>query len=500
MLMKSRRLVLLNVCAALAMLVGCASMPSASNTPQASTSTHTQAQLYDLCARAEGTDDANPVLQTLRVKMELTQQGVALDIIKMVQAELIAKSLKPALGPVKIFVEDYDSKTCAAAGDNFLQLSFALDAKQVAEINTSTTRGEFVIPALQALLPITPPKILTNANDKANGANLRLFFATNRNATGSKKTEEAFGKSLATVSYGEVQVQVKRQPKMKNLETTSIAKFESVTDLKNFSVATEVTILKPEDWLREVKIRASQHNKAGVMLFIHGYKNNFVDAAAIAGQFTYDMAFNGASVMFSWPSQNKLVDYKDDGELAKASTDAMAKVLSDLTALQKEGPVYVVAHSMGNRVLLDGLKQFLKKSTPAQTRAITEVVLAAPDVPRNAYKEKWGDELSENGIYPTLYASERDLALNASTLYNKDEGPRLGHGGNDLLQIRYLTSIDASKVNGDFFSTHHAYFRDNNTVASDLYGLLRERKKAEKRPNLKKLGEVYSSWVLQAGS
>ncbi len=496
MLMKSRRLVLLNVCTALAMLVGGAAMSSASNTPQASASAPTQAQLYDLCARAEGTDDANPVLQTLRVKMELTQQGVALDIIKLVQAELIAKSLKPALGPVRIFVEDYDSKTCAAAGDNFLQLSFALDAKQVAEINSSTTRGDFVIPALQALLPVAPPKILTNANEKANGASLCIFFATNRNATGSKKTDEAFGKSLANLSYGEVQVQVKRQPKMKNLETTSIAKFESVTDLENFAVANKYSLLTHEEWVKEVKARASNFNKAGVLLFVHGYKNNFVNAAAIAGQFTYDMAFNGASVMFSWPSQNKIIDYKEDSELAISSAASIATVLDDLTALQADGPVYIVAHSMGNRVLLDGLKQFLKNARVAQIRAITEVVLAAPDVPQKNFKATWGDELTDNGIYPTLYASERDLAMNASEIFNKDDGPRLGHGGDKLFQMRYLVSIDASKVKDDIFSTHHAYFRETNTVAGDLYGLLRERKKVEKRLNLKKRSDIYSSWSL----
>ena len=500
MLMKSRRLVLLNVCAALAMLVGCASMPSASNTPQASASTPTQAQLYDLCARAEGTDDANPVLQTLRVKMELTQQGVALDIIKMVQAELIAKSLKPALGPVRIFVEDYDSKTCAAAGDNFLQLSFALDAKQVAEINSSTTRGEFVIPALQALLPVAPPKILTNANDKANGANLRIFFATNRNATGSKKTEEAFGKSLANLSYGEVQVQVKRQPKMKNLETTSIVKFDSVTDLDNFAVANNYSMLTHDEWMKEVKARANKFNKAGVLLFVHGYGNDFVGAAAVAGQFTYDIAFNGASVMFSWPSQNKLLEYNKDRQMAISSADAMAKVLDDLTALQAEGPVYVVAHSMGNRVLLDGLKQFLKKSRAEQTRSIAEVVLAAPDVPQDGFKAKWGDDLTDNGIYPTLYASSRDIAMSASESVNTEPGARLGHGGDKLFQMRYLVSIDASNVVPEMFLKSHSYFRSNNTVVSDLYGLLRERKKVEKRPNLKKLGEVYSSWALQVGS
>lgn len=497
-MLKSVYMACVNGFTALALLAGGTGIPSHGHAAPAQPSQSSQTHQYDLCARAEGLDEANPVLQTLRVKLELTQQGVAPDMLKFVQQDLIAKTVKPALGPVKIFVEDYDRKTCAAAGNNLLQLAFALDAKQVAEINNSTTRGELIIPALQALLPAAPPKILTNANDQANSASLRIFFATNRNATGSKKTAEAFGKKLAKLSYGEVQVQVKRQPKMKNLETTSIAKFDSVTDLKNFAVANQYTMLTHEAWLKEVQARASKFNKAGVLLFVHGYKNNFVDAAAIAGQFTYDMAFNGASVMFSWPSQNNFSDYKEDGELAQSSTAAMATLLADLTALQKEGPVYVVAHSMGNRVLLDGLKQFLKDSSADQTRSITEVVLAAPDVPQKDYKAKWGDNLADNGIYPTLYASKGDLAMNASVLYNQNEGPRLGQGGPDLLQTRYLVSIDASEMKGSLFSEHHAYFRDNHTVAKDLYGLLRERKKVEKRPNLKKLSDVHSSWLLQA--
>ena len=486
--------------AALALLASGSGIPSSSYAAPAMPNQGSKAQLYDLCARAEGLDEANPVLQTLRVKLELIQQGVAADNLKFVQQDLIAKTVKPVLGPVKIFIEDYDRKTCAAAGENFLQLSFELNAKQVAEINNNnnTTRGEFLTSALEAILPKKPPKILTNANDKANGATLRIFFATNRNATGSKITDEAFGKSLAELSYGEVQVQVKRQPRMKNMETTSIAKFDSVTELKNFAVTNKYSVLTHEAWLQEVKANAGKFNKAGVLLFVHGYRKNFVDAAAIAGQFTYDMAFNGASVMFSWPSQNSLTEYQNDTNLAISSAPAMAKVLNDLTALQAQGPVYVVAHSMGNRVLLGGLKQFLKNAKAEQIRSITEVVMAAPDVPQADFKTKWGDDLTDNGIYPTLYASERDLAIDASESVNK--GLRLGSGGNKLFQMRYLVSIDASNVKGDFFSTHHAYFRETNTVAGDLYGLLRERKKVEQRPNLKRIGEVHSSWLLQTGN
>lgn len=502
MLMMSCRLASLSLYTALSLLIGIIAIP-ASHAAQVSAKSpgqSSEAQLYDLCARAEGADEANPVLQTLRVKLKLKQHGVSNDILRLVQAELIAKSVKPTLGAVKIFVEDYDSKSCAAAGENLLELAFSLDAKQVADINGSMTRGDFVIPALHALQPTSLPKIRTNANDNANGVSLRIFFATNRNNIGSAKTDEAFGKTLAGLSYGEVQVQVKRQPKMKNLETTSIAKFESVTDLKNFAVANKYSLLSHEAWLQEVKTKAAQHNKAGVLLFIHGYKNSFVDAAAIAGQFTYDMAFNGASVMFSWPSQNSFIGYKEDSKLAISSAGAMAAVLNDLSALQAEGPVYVVAHSMGNRVLLDGMKLFLKNAKAEQIRAITEVVLAAPDVPQKDFKKNWGEDLTDIGIYPTLYASDRDLAMSASETVNSDQGVRLGHGGDKLFQMRYLVSIDASRVKDDFFSTHHAYFRDNNTVASDLYALIRERKKVEKRANLKRLDDVYSKWLMQVGN
>lgn len=152
MLMNSCRFALLNLCVTLAMALGLAAIPSLSNAAQGLKQVG-PVELYDLCARAEGTDEANPVLQTLHVKMELNQKGVASDILKLVQAQLLALSSKSTLGPVNVFVEDYDSKICAAAGENFLQLCFALDAKQVAEINSGTTCGEFVIPSLRALLP-----------------------------------------------------------------------------------------------------------------------------------------------------------------------------------------------------------------------------------------------------------------------------------------------------------------------------------------------------------
>ena len=497
MILQPQRRFFFNLLCAAALTTFSAICPGISSAANPTTPAPTTPQLYDLCARVEGKDPANPILQTLHIKLSLSGPEIAPALRTLVQAQLIAQVLERQGGALSVFLEDYEPQVCAASGDKLTEIALSVTQDEIDKINRDTVRGDARFPNAEAIAARAEVKIKLAASDKAQQVSIRLFYATNRGLTGKQETSAAFGNQAGSLSYGRVQVDVKRQPTMKNLETAAITKFENVIDLENFAVAGKFTPLTHEQWLAEVKARASKFNKAGVLLFIHGYNNTFVEAAAVAGQLTYDLAFPGASVLFSWPSQGKLLEYKQDSVQATAAAPSLAAVINDLTALQAEGPVYIVAHSMGNQVLLGGLKQFLKDSKAGQSRALTAVVMAAPDVPQENFKKLWGEDLTDNGIYPTLYASSNDLAIVASEKENKNL--RLGSGGKAMFAMSYMVSIDASAVTKAFFSTNHAYFRDNDTVTGDLFGLIRERKAAEQRPKLKRVKEDYSSWVLQAG-
>lgn len=63
----------------------------------------------------------------------------------------------------------------------------------------------------------------------------------------------------------------------------------------------------------------------------------------------------------------------------------MKAVLASLATIAPGTRVYVVAHSMGNRVLTRGFKALLDEDFD-KGRAFKEIVLAAPDIDANVFK------------------------------------------------------------------------------------------------------------------
>jgi esterase/lipase superfamily enzyme len=55
--------------------------------------------------------------------------------------------------------------------------------------------------------------------------------------------------------------------------------------------------------------------------------------------------FRGETMLFSWPSKAKLLDYGYDRESAMWSRDALEQVFAGLMASGAVGRIHVVAHS-----------------------------------------------------------------------------------------------------------------------------------------------------------
>lgn len=77
----------------------------------------------------------------------------------------------------------------------------------------------------------------------------------------------------------------------------------------------------------------------------------------------------------------------------------------------------------------------------------------------------------------TLYASSKDLALQASQLVHGN--PRAGDSGDGLVVVDGIETIDASTVTTGFLG--HSYFAEVTSVMSDIYYLIRHSNKADDR-------------------
>lgn len=162
------------------------------------------------------------------------------------------------------------------------------------------------------------------------------------------------------------------------------------------------------------RARLAATGRKHVLVFVHGFNNRFEDAVYRFAQIVHDSEAAVTPVLFTWPSRGKAVAYVYDRESANFSRDALESVLQALAREPGVSEVSVLAHSMGNWVALEALRQMAIRngSVPAKIR---NVMLASPDVDIDVA----GTQLRGMGARPpklTLFVSQDDRALAASNL------------------------------------------------------------------------------------
>jgi esterase/lipase superfamily enzyme len=163
----------------------------------------------------------------------------------------------------------------------------------------------------------------------------------------------------------------------------------------------------------------------GLLVFVHGYNNSFPYAVRRLAQVSHDLQLPVVPVLFSWPSHGgtalSMAKYTYDENAAARSSAAFADLLGDLLS-QQRAPVALMAHSMGSRVVSEGLVDLQR--TARDVRRLDEIVLAAPDIDATVFEQRYADVALASADRVTLYCADDDRALKLS---------RRVHGGYDRL-------------------------------------------------------------------
>lgn len=443
-----------------------------------------------LCIRGKSFEPGREFLQTRQLK--LRTEGPPLgDLLAPVARRAVREKLWPELKADEVQVGAFDAQLCGS--EPAAELSVDVTQEDLSVIQAELSRGPGDQPRLNSVARQSAAKQAATKSPPAGTSTdakrhdwVRLYFATTRQATGARKATHAFGKSRADeLTFGTVDVSIPADHRWAKLESPSIIRLEWDGDPKrHVKLADEFRILSADAMKTQLARLAGAFDKAGVLLFVHGYNTSFAEAALRAGQLHYDLAFPGPTVLFSWPSDGDMLPYIRDEEKARTAWRQMAEVLDQLTRLGPGVPVYVVAHSMGNRVLTQGLAELLRKR-PGADQALRQVVLASPDIGAEEFRQRWIYELkSANAPRYTLYASNQDLPVAVSAWLHGE--PRLGSGGSGITVLSGLDSIDASAITKEWFGLSHSYFGDNETVMSDLFLVIHQGLEPGKRPRLKK--------------
>jgi esterase/lipase superfamily enzyme len=159
-------------------------------------------------------------------------------------------------------------------------------------------------------------------------------------------------------------------------------------------------------WLDSTGTGTRKHR---VLIFVHGYNNRFGDAVFRFAQFVHDSDAEVTPILFTWPSRGNLFAYGYDRESASLSRDAFEQLLNMLVRDPKIGKVDILAHSMGNFLVLETLRQMALRNRVIPSK-IDDVMLAAPDVDVDAFESELADMGDPHPKF-TLFASRDDKAL-----------------------------------------------------------------------------------------
>jgi esterase/lipase superfamily enzyme len=291
-----------------------------------------------------------------------------------------------------------------------------------------------------------------------------VFYATDRKHVGD---DEYFSGARGELRFGTVRVSIPDDHKLGELEKPRWWRLEFRPDPARHVMVLGLDETDEIAWKSQLRASLKNAGRDDILLFIHGYNVSFVDAARRAAQFAYDLNFKGVPALYSWPSEDRTVSYTIDENNAHWTLEDFEKTFRILLQESGAATVHAVAHSMGNRVLTEGIRRISADLGKPGWARLRELIFAAPDVDADTFR-KFAETFRKSADRLTLYASSADKALEASQKIHRYD--RAGDSGDGILIVDGVESIDASAVDTSLLG--HSYFGDNRSVVSDIYNML----------------------------
>lgn len=231
---------------------------------------------------------------------------------------------------------------------------------------------------------------------------------------------------------------------------------------KDFTVGDPVLYQKDAEFVtgirRALATRASRDRS--LLIFVHGYNTTLTAAVLRLAQFVEDTGYTGIPVLFSWASGGKVVDYVYDINSVLAARDDLltgAALLrrTDATAAD------IVAHSMGNLLVIEAMRQAKLEGTYNKASKIRHVILASPDIDIDLFERQIRVfPKSERRFF--IFTSRDDKALRVSR-FVAGKQPRVGNADAARLGKLGVRVIDLTGIE-ERGGLNHAKFADSPEI------------------------------------
>ncbi len=320
-------------------------------------------------------------------------------------------------------------------------------------------------PTREALVPVDKPPRYT--------PKVEMLVATTRNI-GQAGDPTSFGTGRsAQVNFAGVTLSIPKSHKAGEIEWPG----PGTPDPSQQMVVVEQASLGRIEFLQAIKARvaAGGAEANSVLVFVHGYNTQYQEAVYRFGQIVHDSGFTGTAVLFAWPSRGNTALYLADRDATTYSRDYFEATLRDIASVQGVREINILAHSMGNWLTLETLRQAKLKGRGDFNGKLGDVLLASPDVDNDVFRTQL-DTIGRLRRPMTVLVSGDDSALQASAALAGGQ-QRAGQATADELRVfaseikRYnLRIVDLTKIDGGAAGTH-SKFAQGEVVRSIGKGL-----------------------------
>lgn len=302
-----------------------------------------------------------------------------------------------------------------------------------------------------------------------------LFFIPGSQPTGkgysygTQRGEFVRGVATVTVPASHIRGMVERP---------SILRLEFSEDKNKHIVLAKAEELDSDEFYKRMTSSLEKTDEQDLLVFIHGYNVDFDSAIRRTAQIATDLAIQGVPVCYSWPSQGSLVGYTVDENNVVWTVPHLRDFLLELAEKSHAKSINIISHSMGNRAMAEAVSQISRQLPGDGEPIFDQVVLAAPDVDADHFRNELAPLLANAARHVTLYASSDDQALIASKHLHGGYA-RAGESGENLVVIRGVETIDVSGI--DLSLLGHSYYGDSESILRDLLSVVRDRMPANQR-------------------
>jgi esterase/lipase superfamily enzyme len=277
-----------------------------------------------------------------------------------------------------------------------------------------------------------------------------MLVATTRSDLGAPAGEMFTGERGEGVAFADIAVSIPPDS-ARQVGDVQFPQSLPADPLRDF-VTLEADRLGKGAALAKLNARLAHTPRRQVLVFVHGFNNRFEDAVYRFAQIVHDSGTDALPVLFTWPSRGRLLQYGYDHDSASFSRDALERVLQALVRDPSVGEISVLAHSMGNWVTIEALRQMAIRDHGLPTK-IANVMLAAPDVDFDVFRRQVA-EIGPAASRFYVFVARDDGALAVSRRVWGDM-PRLGaidpeaSPYNELLEQDKIRWVDLTGVGSD---------------------------------------------------